>query len=100
MRYRLRMHELIPREMSQYRIADGRVHFIAPKLFEVSLCIKGAKKDEGWFFDDVEFLFHVSGDITGMQGQSYNSLESSALYSFAPRFSKTSYRYAQEAYNG
>lgn len=67
MRYRLRMHELIPREMSQYRIADGRAHFIAPKLFEVSVCLLGAKREDGWFFVDVEFLFTVGGDVTGMQ---------------------------------
>jgi mediator of RNA polymerase II transcription subunit 14 len=70
MRFRLRMHELIPREMSQYRTADGRVHFIAPKLFEASLCIKGATMEDGWFFDDVEFLFQVGGDVSGMQGSS------------------------------
>lgn len=70
MRFRLRMHELIPREMSQYRIADGRVHFTAPGLFEASLCVKGAKKNDGWFFADVEFLFQVGGDDTGMQGSS------------------------------
>lgn len=69
MRYRLRMHELIPCEMCSYRIADGRVFFTAPKLFEVSLCIKGAKQDDGWFFVDVDFLFTVGGDVTGMQGE-------------------------------
>lgn len=68
MRYRLRMHELIPREMCNYRIQDGRVFFVAPRLFEVSVCIKGASKDDGWFFVDVEFLFNVGGDVTGMQG--------------------------------
>ncbi|EKM54002.1 uncharacterized protein PHACADRAFT_174499 [Phanerochaete carnosa HHB-10118-sp] len=67
MRYRLRMHELIPRKMSHYRVADGRVHFIASKLFEVSLCLLGAKKEDGWFFVDVEFLFSVGGDVSGMQ---------------------------------
>ena len=68
MRYRLRMHELIPREMSHYRIADGRAHFLAPKLFEASVCLNGAKREDGWFFVDVEFLFTVGGDVTGMQG--------------------------------
>lgn len=69
MRFRLRMHEIIPREMANYRILDGRVSFIAPHLFEVSLCVKGAKKDDGWFCADVEFLFSVGGDPTGMQGE-------------------------------
>lgn len=68
MRYRLRMHELIPHEMRNYRISDGRVFFTVPKLFEVSLCVKGAKQDDGWFLVDVEFLFTVGGDVTGMQG--------------------------------
>ncbi|GJE97389.1 Med14 domain-containing protein [Phanerochaete sordida] len=67
MRYRLRMRELIPREMTQYRIVDGRVNFVAPKLFQVSLCLLGAKQEDGWFFVDVEFLFTVGGDVTGMQ---------------------------------
>ena len=69
MRYRLRMQELIPHEMSRYRIREGRVFFTVAKLFEVSLCLKGAKPDDGWFFVDVEFLFTVGGDVTGMQGQ-------------------------------
>ncbi|KAH9894934.1 MED14-domain-containing protein [Cubamyces lactineus] len=67
MRYRLRTSEIIPWEMSQYRIADGRVIFTAPKLFETSLCLLGAGKNDGWFFVNVEFLFKVGGDQTGMQ---------------------------------
>ncbi|KAI0940563.1 hypothetical protein AcW1_003726 [Taiwanofungus camphoratus] len=66
-RFRLKMTEIIPPEMSRYRIADGRVYFFAPKLFEVSLCVRGAEKDDGWFFVNVEFLFTVGGDRTGMQ---------------------------------
>lgn len=69
MRYRLRMHELIPREMCAYRVANGRVFFTAPKLFEVSLCLNGANSEDGWFFVDVDFLFVVGGDVTGMQGE-------------------------------
>ncbi|KAI0633692.1 MED14-domain-containing protein [Trametes polyzona] len=67
MRYRLRISEIVPWEMSQYRIADGRVWFTAPKLFEASLCLRGAGKNDGWFFVDVSFLFKVGGDQTGMQ---------------------------------
>ncbi|OSD01314.1 MED14-domain-containing protein [Trametes coccinea BRFM310] len=67
MRYRLRTSEIVPWEMSQYRIADGRVVFTAPKLFEASLCLRGAGKNDGWFFVNVEFLFRVGGDQTGMQ---------------------------------
>ncbi|GLB37299.1 putative MED14-domain-containing protein [Lyophyllum shimeji] len=66
-RYRLAVSELIPVEMSQYRIADGRVYFTVPKLFETSLCLRGAQKDEGWFFVDVEFLITIGGDLTGFQ---------------------------------
>lgn len=85
-RYRLRMTEIIPIEMSKYTIGSinwlcrryvcklkpllerGRVRFAAPRLFETSLCLRGAQKDDGWFFVDVEFLFNVGGDETGMQG--------------------------------
>ncbi|KAH9945691.1 MED14-domain-containing protein [Amylocystis lapponica] len=67
MRYRLRMIEIIPCEMSRYRISGGRVFFVAPRLFEASLCVRGAHIDDGWFFVSVEFLFTVGGDQTGMQ---------------------------------
>ncbi|RDX48026.1 MED14-domain-containing protein [Lentinus brumalis] len=66
-RYRLRMSEIIPWEMSQYRIGNGRVFFTAPKLFELCLCLRGARKEDGWFFVNVTFLFTVGGDQTGMQ---------------------------------
>ncbi|KAJ3553568.1 hypothetical protein NM688_g3538 [Phlebia brevispora] len=66
-RYRLRMNEIIPPEMAKYRIADGRVYFTVPKLFEASMCLRGAHHDDGWLFVDVEFLFNVGGDTTGMQ---------------------------------
>ncbi|KDQ53591.1 hypothetical protein JAAARDRAFT_39281 [Jaapia argillacea MUCL 33604] len=66
-RYRLRMTEIIPVEMSQYRVAHGRVHFHVSKLFEASLCLRGGQKDDGWFFVHAEFLFTVGGDLTGMQ---------------------------------
>ncbi|KAJ7209599.1 mediator complex subunit MED14-domain-containing protein [Mycena pura] len=66
-RYRLRMHEIIPVEMAQHRIADGRVYFAVPNLFETSLCLRGGLKDDGWFFAHVEFLITVGGDLTGIQ---------------------------------
>ncbi|CDO75529.1 hypothetical protein BN946_scf184871.g10 [Trametes cinnabarina] len=69
MRYRLRTSEVIPWEMSQYQIAGGRVVFTAPKLFKAELCLRGAGKNDGWFFVNVEFLFKVGGDQTGMQGK-------------------------------
>jgi hypothetical protein len=49
-------------------LADGRVYFTAPKLFEVSLCLRGAQKDDGWFFVHVEFLINIGGGLTGLQG--------------------------------
>ncbi|PIL36575.1 hypothetical protein GSI_00264 [Ganoderma sinense ZZ0214-1] len=67
MRFRLRMSEIVPWEMSQYRIGNGRVFFTAPKLFELSLCLQGAGGNAGWFFVNVTFLFTVGGDQTGMQ---------------------------------
>ncbi|EMD37772.1 hypothetical protein CERSUDRAFT_73593 [Gelatoporia subvermispora B] len=67
MRYRLRMTEIIPVEMSRYCIDKGRVHFTAPRLFETSLCLKGAQSNDGWFVVDVEFLFNVGGDQSGLQ---------------------------------
>ena len=84
-RFRLRTTEIIPVEMCQHRIgillpfnvalsltncsADGRVYFTAPKLFEVSLCLRGAEKDDGWFFVHVEFLMNIGGGLTGLQGR-------------------------------
>lgn len=50
-------------------LANGRVHFTAPKLFEVSLCLRGAHKDDGWFFVQVEFLINIGGGLTGLQGR-------------------------------
>ena len=49
-------------------IGGGRVYFTAPNLFELSLCLRGARKNDGWFFVNVTFLFTVGGDQTGMQG--------------------------------
>ncbi|EJD03366.1 MED14-domain-containing protein [Fomitiporia mediterranea MF3/22] len=66
-RFRLRLSEIIPIEMSQFRIEDGRAHFIVPNLFETSLSLRGAKKDDGWFFVHVEFLYTVGGDLTDVQ---------------------------------
>jgi mediator of RNA polymerase II transcription subunit 14 len=86
-RFRLRMTEIVPVEMSKYsictsihflsltgfidtwRIADGRAWFTVPNLFETSVCLRGGNPDDGWFFVHVEFLFTVGGDRTGMQGR-------------------------------
>lgn len=66
-RFRLRMTEIVPVEMSNYRILDGRAWFTVPNLFEASICLRGGNQDDGWFFVHVEFLFTVGGDRTGMQ---------------------------------
>ena len=85
MRYRLRIFEFVPIEMAQHRIgkiypADvsgphlklqtegGRVYFTIPKLFETSICLRGAEKLDGWFFVHVEFLISIGGDLTSIQG--------------------------------
>jgi mediator of RNA polymerase II transcription subunit 14 len=49
-------------------LADGRVYFTASKLFEVSLCLRGAQKGDGWFFVGVEFSINIGGGLTGLQG--------------------------------
>lgn len=49
---------------------NGRVHFTVPDLFETSLSLTGAGKEDGWFFVHVEFLHTVGGDLTGVQGAS------------------------------
>ncbi|KII92020.1 hypothetical protein PLICRDRAFT_103790 [Plicaturopsis crispa FD-325 SS-3] len=67
MRYRLRMDEIVPVEMAHHEIADGRVHFSVPKLFDASLCLRGAQKGDGWFFVRATFPITVGGDLTGMQ---------------------------------
>ena len=85
--YRLKSAELVPVEMSQYRIGetspttivysllisrveDGRVFFTVPDKFETSLSLRGALKDDGWFFVHVEFLHSVGGELNDVQGQS------------------------------
>ncbi|TFK74569.1 MED14-domain-containing protein [Pluteus cervinus] len=67
LRYRLRVSEIIPVEMTSHRIVGGRVYFTVPKLFETSLCLRGAQPADGWFFVHVEFLFGIGGDLTGLQ---------------------------------
>ncbi|KAI9442706.1 MED14-domain-containing protein [Lactarius indigo] len=64
-RFRLRMTEIVPIEMSNY--LDGRAWFTVHNLFEASICLRGGNQDHGWFFVHVEFLFTVGGDRTGMQ---------------------------------
>lgn len=93
--YRFRMLEILPVEMSRYRIgfyvslvsslafhgwnvvvdidvgADGGAFFTIPELFECSLTLQEDNQDDGWLFVHVEFLFNVGGDQSGMQGKRY-----------------------------
>ncbi|KAG8218037.1 mediator complex subunit MED14-domain-containing protein, partial [Butyriboletus roseoflavus] len=41
------------------------VHFTVPGLFETSVCMRGAEKNDGWFFVNVKFLISVGGDMSG-----------------------------------
>ncbi|KAF7375946.1 Mediator of RNA polymerase II transcription subunit 14 [Mycena sanguinolenta] len=66
-RFRIRIHEILPVEMAKHRIANGRVYFTVPDLFETSLCLKGGLKEDSWFFVHVEFLITVGGDLTDIQ---------------------------------
>ncbi|GAA5922202.1 hypothetical protein JCM1841_000673 [Sporobolomyces salmonicolor] len=73
MRWRLRMGmEGLPRAMQHYRIADGRVTFSIPGLWEASFVYSGsreggdgededAEEEEGaeWYLLSVKFLFRV-----------------------------------------
>ncbi|GAA5881416.1 hypothetical protein JCM1840_007562 [Sporobolomyces johnsonii] len=74
MRWRLRMGiEALPRAMQRYRIADGRVTFSIPGLWEASFVYSGsreggdqeededAEEEEGaeWYLLSVKFLFRV-----------------------------------------
>lgn len=84
-RFRLRLSEIIPVEMSDYRIGEekiirfkflnlfsisesGRVHFTVKNLFQTSLCLWGSTSADSWFMVDVEFLINIGGDLTGLQG--------------------------------
>jgi len=88
-RHRLRLSEIIPVEMSDYRIGEagrnsihlnstqihfisenGRVHFTVRNLFQTSVSVRGSTRDDTWFMVDVEFLINIGGDLTGLQGHS------------------------------
>lgn len=53
-----------------YDPAGGRVHFTVPGLFETSVCMRGAEKDDGWFFVNLKFPISVGGDVSGVDGTS------------------------------
>ncbi|KZO90741.1 MED14-domain-containing protein [Calocera viscosa TUFC12733] len=56
LRLRLRTSEIVPIEMSSYRVADGRVYFTVPSLFAAAFVTGGAERNQGWYLLDVEFL--------------------------------------------
>ncbi|KAJ3733741.1 MED14-domain-containing protein [Lentinula guzmanii] len=65
--FRLRLNEVVPVEMSRQRIANGRVYFTIPKLFECSLTLKGGQPKDPWSFLHVEFLMNIGGDANSTQ---------------------------------
>ncbi|KDQ15248.1 hypothetical protein BOTBODRAFT_31903 [Botryobasidium botryosum FD-172 SS1] len=60
-RFRLRLHEIIPLEMQRYRIADGRAYFTVPSLFCASLSLTGCEPHDVWHIIHLDFLFHIKG---------------------------------------
>ncbi|KAF8590904.1 MED14-domain-containing protein [Ramaria rubella] len=65
-RYRLRMSELVPVEMTKYSVSSGQAHFHVAGLFSVSLSLRGAEEGDPWFMVDVEFDINVGGVDTGV----------------------------------
>lgn len=55
-------------KLLRWSTEDGRVFFTIPDQFEVSLSLRGALKDDGWFFVHVEFLHSIGGDMKDVQG--------------------------------
>jgi mediator of RNA polymerase II transcription subunit 14 len=69
MRMRLLCRDVVPVEMSRWRIDNGRVWFRVEKRFETSLIMTGAQADDIWAFVHVEFLFGVpEGERKGSRG--------------------------------
>ncbi|KAG8891219.1 mediator complex subunit, partial [Tulasnella sp. 403] len=60
--YRLRLHEIVPVPMSQYRVCDGRAWFAAPGLFEVALTVTGPEETDYWYALDMKFLVEADGN--------------------------------------
>lgn len=61
-RLRLRTKEIVPLEMSAYRVADGRVYFTVPGRFAASFTVLGGTLVDPWWCADMEFLFEVKGE--------------------------------------
>ncbi|CAD6893912.1 unnamed protein product [Tilletia controversa] len=60
-RLRLSCHDILPLQMSDYRIADGRAHFDVPNLFEASLTVDGPFPSGRWYLLTIKFHFRVTG---------------------------------------
>jgi len=60
-RLRLSCHDVVPLQMSDYRIADGRAHFNVPHLFQASLTCDGPFPLGRWYLLTVRFNFRVTG---------------------------------------
>jgi hypothetical protein len=58
---RLATVEVVPLQMSDYSIADGRASFFVSKLFEARLTLSGADETDRWYLLDVLFDFRITG---------------------------------------
>jgi hypothetical protein len=56
------------RDFSTPHRYSGPVKCSTP-LTEVSLCLGGAQKEDGWFFVGVEFPINIGGGLTDLQGE-------------------------------
>ncbi|KAL7409275.1 mediator complex subunit MED14-domain-containing protein [Mrakia frigida] len=63
--YRLKVKEVVPVQMRNYRIADGRAYFSCPGLFEASLSLTGAQKVEEFDSEEVKKEKVQSGKLGG-----------------------------------
>ncbi|KAK0541215.1 mediator complex subunit [Tilletia horrida] len=60
-RLRLACHDVLPLQMSDYRIADGRAHFDVRDLFEASLTVDGPFPIGRWYLLTIRFDFRITG---------------------------------------
>lgn len=77
---RLRVHEVLPLPMSDYRIQDGRAHFVIPDMCELALSLTGPEATDYWHMVDIKFLARSDGDETASKtSKSCSCLSSQAL---------------------
>lgn len=54
---RLSLYDQVPLQLSNYRIHDGRVTFIAPQEFELDLSVADGNPSSQFYFIDLRYLF-------------------------------------------